>query len=371
MEYALWKLGPKDMKPGEIYTLPGLPGDMFVSSSDLTHRGPPPPQPHHAGGPPGGGGGPPGRGGGGPPPPGPPPKPGQQPPWVGETEGSIALMINTCDDLEGIFIDYVAKQTGKPVWGVGPLLPAQYWRSADSLVHDHDVRTKRESNISEEEVSEWLDSKPRGSVLYVSFGTEVGPTVEDLAELAGALEDSNRPFIWVLQSSRGPPGPGPKGGPPGGIPGPGPAGGEDYYPDEMARRVEGRGLIIRGWAPQLMILSHPSTGGFLTHCGWNSTVEAIGRGVPMVTWPIRGDQHYNAKLVVLHMKVGSMIEVGADASEKVRKDAILRGIETVMADDEIRKRAASISAIFDHGFPASSVASLNAFKDFMSRRIQH
>ncbi|XP_010242517.1 PREDICTED: scopoletin glucosyltransferase-like [Nelumbo nucifera] len=368
MEYALWKLQPKDLAPGETLELPGLPEDMRLTFSDMSHKDPPPPA-HRP--PPGGGGG-----GGSPPPPGPVPKPGHKPPWVGETEGSIALLINTCDDLERPFIDYVAREVGKPVWGVGPLLPEQYWRSADAIVHDRDTRTKRESNVTEDEVSEWLDSKPRRSVIYVSFGSEVCPSAEELSQLADALDESKQPFIWVVQSNSGRP------GPPGGPPGPpGPAagppgppgqshlhlhGGESFFPDALASRVGGRGLIIRGWAPQLLILSHTSTAGFISHCGWNSTVEAMGRGVPLLAWPIRGDQIYNAKLVVSHLKVGLMVQTES-RTEPVKKDEILRGIKRLLADEETRKRAASLRATFDHGFPASSLAFLDACRDFINK----
>ncbi|KAA8521245.1 hypothetical protein F0562_011918 [Nyssa sinensis] len=237
--------------------------------------------------------------------------------WVAEVESSIAILINTWDDLERPFLDYVANLTGKPVWGVGPLLPDQYWQSADLLLGEREIRPKRDSNYTQNEIIEWLDSKPRGSVFYVSFGSEVSPSTEEYPELANALEESNWPFIWVIQKNSGRPGP---------------SGGDE--------------------------------GGFLSHCGWNSTVEAIVRGVPFLGWPIRGDQYYNAKLLVSHLKVGTMVSEGYPA-DMVKKNDILQGIETVMTNEEMRKRAAAHRL---HGFPASSVASLDAFGDFISKR---
>ncbi|GMP95297.1 hypothetical protein CsSME_00044397 [Camellia sinensis var. sinensis] len=371
MEYASWKANAADMKPGEVRIIPGLPEDMGLTYSDINRRSHRPP---HMGGPPGGLDGPPGLHGplGGPPdlhgPPGGPklgpPQPGHRPPWVDEVDGSIALLINTCDDLERPFIQYVANQIGKPVYGVGPLLPEQYWNSAGSVIHDRDIRPKRQSNYTEDEVIQWLDSKPRGSVIYVSFGSEVGPTLEEYAQLANALGESNRPFIWVIQPGSG------RHGPPlaflGGKPGSDAAEEEGYYPHGLDSKVGDRGLIIRGWAPQLMILSHPSTAGFLSHCGWNSTVEAIGRGVPILAWPIRGDQFYDAKLVVCHLKVGYMVSNG-DLSEIVKED-IVQGIERLMADEEVHKRAAALGGKFEGGFPTSAEASLDAFRDFISQK---
>lgn len=383
IEHAMWKAHPLAVKPGETRLLPGLPEEMGLTESDLKQR---PHGPPGGRGPPGGPGPRPGPGPGLSPPgspgaPGPgfnpsgppgadgpkkfgPPEPGEQPPWMAEVKDSIALMINTCDDLERPFLEYLGHEVGKPVWGVGPLLPEQFWKSAHSLLHDREVRSNRKSNVTEDDVIEWLDSKPPGSVLYVSFGSEVGPTMEEYPEIADALESSDRPFIWVIQPRSG------RSGPPPQLLGnksePGKEEEEGYFPHGLDLKVGKRGLIIKGWAPQLLILSHPSTGGFLSHCGWNSTVEAIGRGVPFLAWPIRGDQYYNSKLVAQHLKVGCLIS--DDMSRAVKKEDIAKGIERLMGDEEMKKRAMLLSEKFHHGFPASSVASLDAFRDFISKK---
>ncbi|XWS49338.1 hypothetical protein CRYUN_Cryun13aG0155100 [Craigia yunnanensis] len=420
LEYAMWKARVVDIKPGETRLLPGLPEEMALTDSDLKHGPPPGPPPPGLGGfgfsrgqpgsPPLPGHGeemvltdsdlkhgpppgqpPPGLGGfgfprgqPGPPPlqghgffPGPPggtgppnmgpPQPGGQPPWMGASNDSVALMLNSCNDLEGPFLDYLAIQIGKPVWGVGPLLPQQFWKSSDSLLHDREIRANKQSNVTEDEVMEWLDSKPHGSVLYVSFGSEVAPTKQEFEQLAAALEESNKPFIWVIQHGSGRPGPPP--GPPqflGNQPGSSDVHFEEesYFPHGLDQNVGKRGLIIHGWAPQLLILSHPSTGGFLSHCGWNSTVEAIGRGVPLLAWPIRGDQPYNAKLVVNYLKVGCMISDNL-SQQKIKMDDISKGIEKLMGNEEIQRQAMMLSTKFHHGFPSSSAASLDAFKDFI------
>ncbi|KAI6680304.1 hypothetical protein NL676_034185 [Syzygium grande] len=323
MDLGVWRAQASDVRPGEARLLPGLPEAMAVTCPDLKRK----PFRHPQGG----------KGG--------PTKPGDRPSWVPEIEGSIGLMFNTCADLERSFIDYMGDQMKMPVWGGGPLLPEQYWKTSDSLISDREIRQhRRESNCREDKVIQWLDSKLRHSVLYVAFGSEMGPNEEELAQLASALEESTRPFIWVIGSTK--------------------YGGD--FSDDTKSRVGDRGLIIRGWAPQLLILSHPSTGGFLSHCGWNSTAEAIGRGVPLLSWPILGDQHYNAKLVVSHLKVG--YRVAEDLSQVVKKDEIVKGIERLMCDEEMHERAASIKAKFGHGFPASSSA-LDAFRDFINQRL--
>ncbi|XP_059637342.1 abscisate beta-glucosyltransferase-like [Cornus florida] len=362
MEFAAWKAHVDDIQPGEIRMLPGLPEDMAMTYSDIKQH---PHRPPHMGGK----GGPPGPGGPAAQLPGPPGgmkfgplRPGQRPMWVDEIEGSIALLINTCDDLERPFIDYVANQIGKPVWGVGPLLPKQYWSSAGSVLSDREIRPKRQSNYTEEEVIQWLDSKPRGSVIYVSFGSAVGPTLKEYDQLAEALEEWTGSFIWVIQPGSG------KHGPPSAMLGDEPgsdATEKGYYPHGLEGKIGDRGLIIRGWAPQLMILSHPSTGGFLSHCGWNSTVEAIGRGVPFLAWPIRGDQFYDAKFVVNHLKVGYMVSTG---DQMVNKETIMEGIKKLMTDEKVQRRAEALAGKFEGGFPASSAAALDAFWDFISQK---
>jgi len=113
--------------------------------------------------------------------------------------------------------------------------------------------------------------------------------------MAAGLEASEEPFIWVIRD------------PPSSMP-------VDEYgvlPQGFEDRMKGNGLVIRGWAPQLLILSHPSVGGFLTHCGWNSTLEAVTLGVPLITWPMNADQYSNALLLVEYLKVGVRLCEGA------------------------------------------------------------
>ncbi|CAM8880707.1 unnamed protein product [Rhodiola kirilowii] len=383
IEHCMWKAGLKEdeIKPGETHLLPGLPEEIAVTYSELKRKPGPPgfghgppggapgggPTPFGAGppgvslslegGPPGGmpgfGGGPPGGGKFG------KPKLGEEPQWMREVEGSVGLLINTCDELEHPFLEYLSVNFELPVWGVGPLLPEDYWKSSGKLIHDGKLRANKKSNYSEDEVVEWLNSKPRASVLYVSFGSEVNPTNEEYAQLASALGESDRPFIWVLQANAGKPGPPPA------LTGrsANDEESEGYFPHDLASKVGKRGLIIKGWAPQLMILSHPATGGFLSHCGWNSSAEAIGRGIPFLAWPIRGDQFHNAKMIVCLLKTGYM--VSDDFSQSVEKEQIAKGIELLMSNEEMKKRAEAIAAKFEKGFPASSVAALDAFRDFI------
>ncbi|KAL5550847.1 hypothetical protein UlMin_001023 [Ulmus minor] len=358
MDLAIWRTHPLGLEPVEVHFSPGLPEETALTYKERPQvpAGDPLPQHLWAGHP--------GQGSGfpttppalGPSPdsgfptsqPGLPPswgrhgRGGPPPPWVEQVEGSIAAMFNTCADLERPFLEDIANRTGKPAWGVGPFLLEQYWKQA---------------NVTEDEVSLWLDSKPRGSVLYVSFGSDGGPSTDEYVQLADALEASNRSFIWTIQPGTGERGqPGPSTGPTA----------EGYFPHGLDSKVGPRGLIIHGWAPQLFILSHPSTGGFLSHCGWNSIVEAIGRGVPFLAWP---DEHHhaNANLVVAHLKVGHMIS--DDLSEMIMQEDIVNGIEKLLGDEEMKQRATALARTFRNGFPASASATLDAFTNSIHKKV--
>ncbi|KAK9287555.1 hypothetical protein L1049_015976 [Liquidambar formosana] len=110
-----------------------------------------------------------------------------------------------------------------------------------------------------------------------------------------------------------------------------------------------KGLIIRGWAPQLLILEHAAVGGFMTHCGWNSTIEGVSAGVPMITWPLSAEQFYNEKLITdvlrIGLRVGSVEWASWNSERKVsaRREKVTEVVERLMGGGdeavEMRKRA--------------------------------
>ncbi|KAL0309643.1 UNVERIFIED_CONTAM: UDP-glycosyltransferase 73D1 [Sesamum radiatum] len=148
------------------------------------------------------------------------------------------------------------------------------------------------ASIDERKCLEWLDSKKPKSVLYACLGSQCRLVPEQLIELGLGLEASKQPFIWVIKT------------------GDRSEEMEKWLMEErFEERIQGRGLLIKGWAPQVLILSHPAISGFLTHCGWNSTIEGVCSGVPMITWPMFAEQFLNEKLIVEILRIGVRVGV--------------------------------------------------------------
>ncbi|OIW06383.1 hypothetical protein TanjilG_15028 [Lupinus angustifolius] len=131
----------------------------------------------------------------------------------------------------------------------------------------------------------WLDSQPSQSVVLLSFGSLGRFSKTQLKEIAIGLEKSEQRFLWVVRSESDE------------------ESLEDLLPEGFLDRTKEKGMVVRDWAPQVKILSHDSVGGFVTHCGWNSVLEAVCEGVPMVTWPLYAEQHLNMIVLVKEMKV--------------------------------------------------------------------
>ncbi|KAI4335862.1 hypothetical protein L6164_014466 [Bauhinia variegata] len=215
---------------------------------------------------------------------------------------SWGFAFNSFTELEPAYLDHVKKDVGHDrVWAVGPLLPPK----DDFTVPTADRGGS--SSVPCHQLLTWLDSRTDSSVLYVCFGSRTFLTSKQVEILTSALELSGIHFILSVRI------PDEK------------KGGRDcgMIPDDFEDRVAGRGLVIKGWAPQLAILGHPAVGAFLTHCGWNSVLEGLAAGVVMGTWPMGSDQFTNAKLLVDQLGVAIRVAEGTEnvpeAEEMARK----------------------------------------------------
>ncbi|CAH8255260.1 unnamed protein product [Arabidopsis lyrata] len=183
---------------------------------------------------------------------------------------SYGCIFNTCECLEEEYMEYVKQNVSENrVFGVGPL-------SSIGL-----GREDSESNVDAKALLSWLDGCPDDSVLYICFGSQKVLTKEQCDALALGLEKSMTRFVWVVK--------------------------KDPIPDGFEDRIAGRGMIVRGWAPQVAMLSHVAVGGFLSHCGWNSVLEAMASGTMILAWPMEADQFVDARLLVEHTGVAVSI----------------------------------------------------------------
>nr|GMC86209.1 UDP-glycosyltransferase 73C3-like [Ipomoea batatas] len=242
------------------------------------------------------------------------------------SKSAYGVIVNSFDELEPDYAKEYRKMHHGRVWCVGPV------SLCNQNYQDQSLRGYNNNNYSDQqECLKWLHLQAPGSVVYVSLGSMAALSPRQMAELAMGLESSKRPFLWVL-GKRGK--------------------NIDAFEDwnvssRFEQRNRGRGLLVRGWAPQVLILSHTSIGGFLTHCGWNSTLEAISAKVPMVTWPLIAEQFLNEKLIgeVLGIGVSLGLKMSVDWTGEdkddvvmVKKEEIKEAVDKIMDEGGIEMR---------------------------------
>lgn len=260
------------------------------------------------------------------------------------------VIVNSFADLEPGYAEHYERVTGKRVWMIGPV------SLCNRDPYDVAERGRGVTPPEARRIFEWLDSKPAGSVLYVCFGSLCRLPLAQLKEIGYGLESSRVPFVWVIRE------------------------GEEWA-GEFAAGVAGRGVVVRGWAPQVGVLSHAAVGGFMTHCGWGSVTEAASAGVPMLTWPLFAEQFYNEVLVAEVAEVGVKVgaEVGFVWSEEERagvvvgRERIAERVTWLMEKgEEVRKRARKLGEkarkVVEVG--GSSYRNIGMLMEDMRKRIQ-
>nr|XP_043606882.1 UDP-glycosyltransferase 72B1-like [Erigeron canadensis] len=234
------------------------------------------------------------------------------------------IFVNTWDDLEPVPLSAVTHKRldeyipTPPVYPIGPL-------------------TKQMEVVASEDEKEtigWLDKQPKDSVLFVALGSGGTLTSEQLTELAWGLELSQQHFILVVRK--------PSDCASSALFSSGCESHDDprsFLPDGFVERTKGVGLVVSSWAPQVAVLNHPSTGAFLSHCGWNSTLESVLQGVPMIAWPMYAEQRMNATMLSDEVGVAVKMPVVGEAGETVvvGRDEIERVVRMVMEGEEGKK----------------------------------
>jgi pathogen-inducible salicylic acid glucosyltransferase len=162
----------------------------------------------------------------------------------------------------------------------------------------------------------WLNTQKTGSVVYVSYGSAASLSIEQMAQIAEALRQGSSSFLWVVKPTE-----------------------ESKVPGNFREEMADKGIVV-SWSPQLEVLAHHAIGCFVSHCGWNSSMEAISFGVPVVAMPQFLDQTINAHFIEQVWGVGLVPR--ADENGLTFSDEINRCITEVMqgnAGQEIRKNA--------------------------------
>ncbi|KAJ3674699.1 hypothetical protein LUZ60_005315 [Juncus effusus] len=219
------------------------------------------------------------------------------------------VLFNSFDELENEVIlpleDYFhARNIGPCV----PLIP-----TTDGHTNQYDINLLKPE---EDTCLNWLNTKPAASVIYISFGSFAFLNPTQMEELLEGLKSSNKYFLWVIRAPL-----------------------QETLPQDFQENLGEKGLIVT-WSPQLKVLTNKAIGCFITHCGWNSTLEAVSFGVPMVAMAQWTDQPTNAKYIEDVWKVG--IRVRVDERGIVRREEVKRCVEEVMdgeRGEEIRKNA--------------------------------
>ncbi|KAL6970917.1 Hexosyltransferase [Sarracenia purpurea var. burkii] len=222
-------------------------------------------------------------------------------------ETNPKVLVNTFDALEIEFLRAIEKYN---LIGIGPLIPPDSLDGKDPL----DKSFGRDLFGKSRDYVGWLSSNRESSVVYVSFGSVLDLSMRQKEEIADGLLQSRRPFLWVIREKENE------------------EGNREEERLSCIEELEKQGMIVP-WCSQLEVLSHRSLGCFVTHCGWNSTLESLTFGVPMVAFPQWIDQGTNAKMIEDVWKTGMRVKKNGEGI--VVGDELRRCIEIVMGDGEM------------------------------------
>ncbi|CAN6356787.1 unnamed protein product [Urochloa humidicola] len=240
------------------------------------------------------------------------------------------ILVNSFDALEPRAVQAlrdglcVHDRPTPPVYCVGPLVSPGAGRGSSAAADgDH-------------ECLRWMDAQPDRSVVFLCFGSMGALPKPQLAEIAAGLESSGHRFLWIVRS------------PPGGR-----GGGaspvmeqvdeplDELLPAGFMDRTKDKGFVVKSWAPQVDVLRHRAAGAFVTHCGWNSTLEAVAAGIPMLCWPLYAEQGLNKVFIVEEMRLG--VEMAMDGEGFVPAEEVEKKVRWVMGDSdgarELKERA--------------------------------
>ncbi|KAM1358954.1 hypothetical protein ACFX15_045158 [Malus domestica] len=215
-----------------------------------------------------------------------------------------AVVLHTFDALEPDVLGALSSMLPL-VYPIGPL------QLHLNQIPEHPLNIRYSLWKEETECLDWLNTKAPNSVVYVNFGSVTVMTPEHLVEFGWGLANSKVTFFWVIRPDLV-------------------IGQSAFLPPEFLAETKERSLIA-GWCPQEQVLNHPSVGGFLTHSGWNSTIESLIAGVPMLCWPFFGDQQMDCRYSCNEW------DIGVEISNDVKRDEVERLVKELMDGQKGKK----------------------------------
>ncbi|XP_021740238.1 7-deoxyloganetin glucosyltransferase-like [Chenopodium quinoa] len=257
-------------------------------------------------------------------------------------KSSAPIIFNSFDALEHDVLEDISKIVVGPIYNIGPMQ-----LQLNNVSDDVAVKSLG-SNLWKEDSTcfEWLDSKKPKSVVYVSFGSITTMTNENLIEFAWGLANSKHPFLWILRPDIV-------------------TGDSAVIPPEFLAETKDRGLVT-SWCDQEKILYHPSIGSFLTHCGWNSTLDTICSGVPIMCWPFFAEQQTNCWFSFEKWGIGMEID------NDVRRSEVERQVRELMEDkrgEEMASKALEWKKLAEEALATPSGSSYLDFEKLVNQEV--
>jgi len=247
-----------------------------------------------------------------------------------------AIIFNTFDEIEHVVLEAIATKFPR-IYTIGPL----------SLLGRNMPPTQAKSlrsNLWKEDLKcfEWLDKQEPKSVLYVNYGSITVMTDQQFEEFAWGLANSNHPFLWIVRPDVV-------------------MGTSGFLSKEYHEEIKNRGFLAP-WCPQDEVLSHPSIGAFLTHGGWNSTLESISRGIPMLCWPFFDEQPMNCRYLC------TIWGIGMEINHHVKREEVEAIVKQMMEGEKGKRMKNNALQWKKKAEAAASIggSSYNNFNKFIS-----
>ncbi|XP_039144435.1 LOW QUALITY PROTEIN: myricetin 3-O-rhamnoside 1,2-glucosyltransferase UGT709G2-like [Dioscorea cayenensis subsp. rotundata] len=225
---------------------------------------------------------------------------------VGNVNRARAIILNTCESMEGPVLHHIRSSVCPTIFAIGPL------HQLLARAHQYSKEQQLSGNLWLEDRTcmAWLDTQPKGSVVYVSFGSFTVMAMDELLEFWHGFVNSGHPFLWVIRPDLV-------------------DGVESSTSTKVLfeKTIKLRVFIVE-WAPQEEVLAHPAVGCFLTHSGWNSTLDSVVVGVPMICWPFFADQQINSRFV------SEVWGIGLDMKDMTGREVVEIMVRRVMEGEQ-------------------------------------